>query len=90
MFCLRCGALLRIEAGHLECSATGCDLSGRVAADPVPPTPSTVNWGGQWYCPADGEKMSWQDGLPHCATCGRTLPGGLIYEAIEFHPPHRD
>ena len=55
------------------------------AAEPVASTPSTTRWGGEWYCPADGQQMVETDGAIGCPRCGRYLPGTVIYGLIELH-----
>lgn len=62
-----------------------CDQPPDRAADRT----TKVHWGGTWFCPADGARMaSSRHQLPCCPECGRVLPGGRVYELVEFnhHP----
>jgi hypothetical protein len=54
-------------------------------SDPVAATESSVRWGGEWYCPADGSRMHESRGQVHCPACGRHLTGSILYQLIEFH-----
>jgi len=54
-------------------------------SDPVAATESSVRWGGEWYCPADGSRMHESRGQVRCPACGRHLTGSILYQLIEFH-----
>ena len=45
-------------------------------------TPAKPTMGGSWHCPNDGTKLI----DFRCPHCGRSLPTGLVYDLIEFHP----
>ena len=104
--CPRCGDTLFEVINRrrtLECRSAGrsADLS-EVASDRLrafvasapnehTKSDSTVNWGGTWFCPADGMRMSHEvDQLPACSSCTRILPSNLVYQLIEieFQGPH--
>lgn len=103
LHCPRCGDTL-FELPHhrraLECKRGGMELS-EVMSDWLREfaaslssvdgeRASTVNWGGTWFCAADGRLMSSSDHvLPKCGSCSRILPARLIYHLIEFQGPHR-
>lgn len=44
-----------------------------------------IQYGSGWHCPADGTEIIESEGHAVCTTCGRSLPGGLMYQLIEFH-----
>ena len=98
MHCPFCGELGEDRDGVFVCTATSADLSPVASAelhaiaendpDRAPKTALT-RWGGTWHCPGDGEPMTETAGHMVCASCGRSLPGRLLYQLIEFnwHPP---
>lgn len=79
--------------GWLTCVREGATISPHlrgglerfVASSPVKPPATRIGRGGQWHCPADGELLAFDDGYLECERCHRFLPGGFIYEAIEFN-----
>lgn len=96
LHCPRCGDRLLRRDGDLWCGTGRTGLSANVDAELmelVTAEPSkvfdrshSVRWGGKWFCPFDGSRMRFDDsGLPACPYCERVLPGGLLYQLIEFH-----
>jgi hypothetical protein len=79
--------------GALICTAINVDISVRareqleeIIVGGIPPPPSAnIVWGGTWFCPFDGRLMVEMYGAVHCS-CGRALPGRLMYELTEFSP----
>lgn len=88
---------MELEDGRLVCRLGDMDLSQHaqdglvsvVRSGPLEVAPSRVRWGGSWYCPADGSRMREAGGRVVCPGCSRVLPGGLLYELIEFHVHRR-
>ena len=82
VFCVRCAAEMTVIQGEWTCAATGAGLShwaatalqSLVAADkPVDVTPSPVDWGVNWYCPADASPLDLRiRGLILCPASGRS------------------
>lgn len=81
--------------GELCCSISGMALSESVRAQlerivtSVPAEPLNeqgVDWGGSWFCPADGEPMAMRSTkLPQCRSCERWLDDRVLYQLIERH-----
>jgi len=98
MHCPWCGGEMTERDGTFVCSATGVDVSRKASQDlrdvvaTVPDRsvaePGTIQWGGTWYCPADGALMIEAEGVVRCPDFRRPLPGRLLYQLIEFnvHP----
>jgi hypothetical protein len=61
------------------------ELAEIVRAEPAEPKASTVLWGGEWHCPADGRRMIETDGQVVCPACARNLPPKVLYQMIELH-----
>jgi hypothetical protein len=74
------------RAGGMELSQV-VDETLRAVTDsaPVAEPASSMHWGGEWYCPADGVRMQERNGRVLCPACGRHLPGPILYQLIEFH-----
>ena len=47
--------------------------------------PAGFRWGGQWFCPADGQRMEEQEGVVQCPGCSQVFPGPLLHQLIELH-----
>ncbi|CAB4889175.1 unannotated protein [freshwater metagenome] len=80
----------------LVCASTGADLAEHAraqleaivaapAVDRAERPETVVNWGVQWFCPADGHALTEESGALVCGECGRSVAGGLVYELIEFN-----
>lgn len=95
VFCPRCGSPMSEVEGWLTCTREGVEVSPHlrgelerfVASHPVKPAASSLGRGSEWHCPADGELLALDDGFLECGTCHRYLPGGLLYETVEFNWP---
>jgi hypothetical protein len=98
MFCPCCGSPIDERGDALICLRTGVDFSVNVSKElrafvDSPPSETSFpvkqsRWGGNWWCPADGTRLSEHDGVVDCARCTRLLPGRVLYQLIEFnwHP----
>lgn len=97
VYCPKCGERMAWDTeNNLSCSQAGSWLSPRMQAllpqlahdGPVDPADArkSVNWGGSWHCPADGQVMKREPDGMRCPNCGRRLVGSVIYEITEFNP----
>jgi hypothetical protein len=62
-------------------------LERLVLSEPVKPATASRDSGGEWHCPADGERLTFDAGYMQCGRCNRYLPSNLVYEAIEYNWP---
>lgn len=93
MFCPRCGSATEILDNVPRCIATGSDFSAKAwqdleaiaGSEPGQAADLKIRYGSTWHCPADGAEIRESDGHAACTSCGRSLPGGLLYQLIEFH-----
>ena len=99
MHCPRCGSKATLRDGALICTRTGWDMSVHVSSRLIsvyeggdPPRPPVVSsgfpgWGGNWFCPGDGDRAVEVAGVVSCPTCNRPM-NQFLYELIEFHGLH--
>lgn len=102
-YCPRCGEPLaaefrdgklvaaRCNPGDMELSPHLVELVQRQffeAIDEVSRIHKRIPWGGPWYCPRDGARISGPYGPLDCPTCTRQLDP-LIFPLIEYHPHAR-
>jgi hypothetical protein len=87
--------MVEADRGRLVCPVGGADFSPTmriwltdiVTDNPTLSERSTSRRGGSWYCPADRTLMAESDGRVACPSCGRNLPGNVMYQLIEVHAP---
>src|SRR5215469_13711119 len=97
LYCPRCGAVMGLVEEELRCQRGDMALSqpmkseleSIVQSSPSRPERAKFEWGGTWYCPADGERMAEENGLVQCPACARCLTGRALYQLIELHPHKR-
>ena len=88
---------MEVREGALTCTESGSPLSVRATADleaivagtaePAEPRPEhALRWGVNWFCPADAEPLREVEGTLKCDSCGRVVPGKLVYQLVEFNP----
>jgi uncharacterized Zn finger protein (UPF0148 family) len=94
VYCPWCGDDLIERDERLVCRVTGEELSAQAATELRAVTAGRplralvvgrVRWGRNWHCPADGARMIEVAGVVACPICDRSLPGGLVYQLLEFH-----
>jgi predicted RNA-binding Zn-ribbon protein involved in translation (DUF1610 family) len=96
VYCPKCGDELEQADGVWLCRRGDMPLSSHVAQrllnvyvrkvrDSVPKP--RLKWGGDWWCPGCGRRLSEEDGLVECKQCRQSL-NEFLYELIEVHP-HR-
>ena len=97
MYCPRCGDVMDDSGPTLRCVRGNMPLSphldqrlrdGFTKGGQPPDEGARVNWGGHWFCPCCGVRMSHRDGRVSCPDCGRAL-SPYLYQLIEIHP-HED
>src|SRR5450432_3755230 len=89
----RCGRPMSESPGPAAYREGGMELAQAVYdalhtvlnGEPASVAASSVRWGGEWHCPADGTPMQESQGQVRCPACGRNLPGSILYQLIEFH-----
>lgn len=96
MFCPKCGAPMVAVKDTLMCVRGNMSLSRAVLSGL---TATFVDWeidqvqpfrfrvGGEWFCPAEGIRMTEAEGAIQCPSCGGAL-NRFVHALVELHP-HR-
>jgi hypothetical protein len=89
MYCPKWGHEMEITERAYACRRGKMELSinvGRALEDYVrhasattSAASSSVPWGGEWFCPADGAAMLEVVGGVGCPRCERTIPGTTLH-----------
>jgi len=99
MHCPLCGSEAVLQDRVLICVRTGWEMSPHVSealqdvylAGQQPRAPKVPlgfsKWGGNWFCPGDGDRAVEDGGVVTCPTCMRPM-NQFLYELIEAHLPH--
>lgn len=93
--CPMCGAVMSESDGMLTCPVGRFGVSPRMKDSlrglavlrPAVPVSTNGDFGGTWFCPADGNELQQNDGRSRCPICGRYLPNYVKYQFIEFNLP---
>jgi hypothetical protein len=91
MFCAKCGdeadGVWLCRRGNMPLSLhlteQLLDIYLRTVRDSTPKP--RLSWGGNWWCPGCGSRLSEVDGLVECEQCGHPL-NEFLRELVELHP----